>query len=245
MGKPIASDQERTAGSVPLPGSFPFVMKRLITGGNSRDHHAVYRLRYAVYCHEACFLDPDRYPECMEIDSYDSFSEHFLAADVNNNEVIGTVRLVRWSELLAFPTFGYCRSLLEILQRHEFPLASTAEISRLCIAKQYRGRVVDELPEGEADPEKSGQMRKYTRVILELFKVMYRACRYDLGITHWIATFEDPLYRMLERYGIHFNLLSPDQIDYYGKVRVYGVSLRSVENEMKRRRPDLVPFFED
>jgi hypothetical protein len=54
---------------------------------------------------------------------------------------------------------------------------------------------------------------------------MYHASRYALGITHWIATFEDSLFRLLKQYGIEFKLLIPDEIDYYGKVRLYGCSI--------------------
>ena len=87
------------------------------------------------------------------------------------------------------------------------------------------------------------QRRRYPEVILELFKIMYLASRYDLGITHWIASFEDSLYRLLDRFGVHLDLLTPDEINYYGKVRIYGASIQKMEETMKQNRPDLFAFF--
>ncbi|MDR3632139.1 MAG: PEP-CTERM/exosortase system-associated acyltransferase [Desulfocapsaceae bacterium] len=227
------------------PGSLLLIRKRLTQEKTSEEHMALYNLRYRVYCHEARFLNPDDYPDNLERDEYDAVSEHFLASNARNkNEIIGTVRLVRWSERLSFPTVLHCPSLLKKLERQKFPLESTAEISRLCIARQYRSCAVDGLHGAKINTDNRDQWKRFSAVILELFKIMYLSSRYDLGITHWIATFEDSLYRMLERYGVYFELLAPEYIDYYGKVRIYGACIRRVEDEMRRRRPELAAFFE-
>jgi N-acyl amino acid synthase of PEP-CTERM/exosortase system len=227
-----------------FPGLLRLQIKLLIKEDNVLDYESLYSLRYQVYCHEAHFLDPDDYSDGLEHDEFDAFSEHFLARNPNNNdEVVGAVRLVRWSEYLAFPTIKHFNSLLKQLNRLKFPLESSAEISRLCITKQYRRRTVDGLFGAGSYVDKSDNRRKFPMVLLELFKNMYLASKYALGITHWIATFEESLYRLLERYGVHFNLLIPEEIDYYGKVKIYGASLQHLEEEMKRRRPDLYGFF--
>ena len=208
------------------------------------DYESLYSLRYQVYCHEAHFLDPDDYSDGLESDEFDAVSEHFLARNPDTNDaVVGTVRLVKWSDYLAFPTVRHFKSLLKQLNRLEFPLGSTAEISRLCITKQYRRRTMDGLLGVGSYAEGSDNRRKFPVVLLELFRNMYTASKGVLGITHWIATFEDSLYRLLQRYGVHFNLLIPEEIDYYGKVKIYGASLSHLEEEMKKRRPDLYAFF--
>lgn len=213
-------------------------------GESSEEYESLYKLRYQVYCHEANFLDPDDYPDGLEFDEFDASAEHFLATDANSgHDVIGTVRLVKWSEQLSFPTAVYFESLLDQLDHLQFPLESTAEISRLCISKQYRKRAMDGLQsvEGSAD---AGELRRpYPEVILELFKVMYCASRNDLGITHWIASFEESLYRLLNSYGVHLELLVPDAIDYFGKVKIYGASIDQLEETMKIRKPELYAFF--
>lgn len=211
-----------------------------------RELESLYSLRYQVYCHEACFLDPEKYSDGLEYDEFDTVSEHFLAKDPNNNDdVVGTVRLVKWSEHLTFPTVEHFSSLPEQLQHLGFPLDSTAEVSRLCITKGYRKRTRDGLTGLEGYVDSGGVRRRLPVVILELFKSMYLASKYDLGITHWVATFEDSLYRLLERYGVHFKLLIPDEIDYYGKVRVYGASIGHLESEMKKRNPEIFSFFSE
>jgi len=229
-----------------LPGSLKLHTKVLTKDDDVINYESLYNLRYQVYCHEANFLDPNDYTDEMEYDEYDSVSEHFLTTDETNNQaVVGTVRLVRWSDHLKFPTVKYFQSLLEQLQRLKFPLHSTAEISRLCISKKYRKRTTDRLLGIESYTSPDEKRRKFPVVILELFKNMYLASKYGLGITHWIATFEDPLFRLLRMYGIHFQLLIPNEIDYYGKVRIYGASLQHIEREMKKARPDLYGFFRE
>lgn len=210
------------------------------------DYQSLYALRYQVYCHEAHFLDPENYSDGLEYDEFDTVSEHFLSRNPDSNDdAVGTVRLVRWSRQLAFPTIMHFDSLLEQLKRKGFPLDSTAEISRLCITKQYRRRKTDGLLGAGSYTDKSDIRRKFPDVILELFKNMYLASKYSLGITHWIATFEESLYRLLKRYGVHFNVLIPDEIDYYGKVRIYGASLQHLEEQMKMRKPELYALFSE
>ena len=84
----------------------------------------------------------------------------------------------------------------------------------------------------------------FSAVILELFKIMYLSSRYELHNALDCDSSEDSLYRMLERYGVYFELLAPEYIDYYGKVRIYGACIRRAEDEMRRRRPELAAFFE-
>jgi N-acyl amino acid synthase of PEP-CTERM/exosortase system len=208
------------------------------------NYESLYSLRYQVYCHEAHFLNPDLFSEGLEYDEFDPVSKHFLARNPDNSdEIVGTVRLVRWTEVLTFPSVKYIKSLLNQLSRLKFPLESTAEISRLCITKKYRRRTMDGLIGMDSYAGNNDKHRKHPVLLLELLKNMLHASKYDLGITHWIATFEDSLYRLLERYGIHFNLLIPDEIDYYGKVKIYGASLDHVEEQMKMRKPEWHSFF--
>lgn len=240
---PANPDHQNQRREFPFPGNLTLYTKLLNKEDNVIDYESLYALRYQVYCHEANFLDPENYPDDLEYDEFDTVSEHFLSKATNSNDAVGTVRLVRWSQQLAFPTVMHFDSLLEKLEKQGFPLDSTAEISRLCITKQYRRRKTDGILGTGSYIDNSDPRRKFPIVILELFKNMYLASKYALGITHWIATFEDSLYRLLKRYGIHFDLLIPDEIEYYGKVRIYGASLEQLEEAMKMRRPQLYDFF--
>jgi N-acyl amino acid synthase of PEP-CTERM/exosortase system len=205
-----------------------------------KNYDSIFRLRYQVYCHEAHFLNPDDYADGLEYDEFDAVSEHFHAKNpTGGKDVVGTVRLVKWSEGLSFPTQKHFQSLTKYLQRLEFPLSSTAEISRLCITKEYK--------RGLSSYSTRNRDRQWNipAVLFELFKSMYLTSKYALGITHWVAAFESSLYRLMTRYGVHFKLLVPDEIEYHGKVKIYGASLAHIEMEMKERRPDLYSFFHE
>lgn len=240
----VQPNRQPGAGTFHFPGSLSLRMKHLIKGEGQKDYDSLYRLRYQVYCHEAHFLNPDHYPTGLECDKFDAVGEHFLATNTSfNDDTVGTVRLVKWSEQFSFPTAVYFESLLGQLERLNFPIESTAEISRLCISKHYRKRAIDGLLGAEGYIDTNNQRRKYPEIILELFKIMYRCSRDHLGITHWIATFESSLYRLLDRYGVHLEPLASEEIDYYGKVKIYGASIEQLEETMKIRRPELYAFF--
>ena len=207
---------------------------------------SLYSLRYQVYCHEAHILNPCDYPDGLETDEFDPVSEHFISTNAtNSNNIVGAIRLVRWTDALSFPTAEHFPSLLEKLECMKYPIDSTAEISRLCISKQFRRRAMDKLLGVESFSDGTDKRRKFPMIILELFKSIYLASKYELGITHWIATFEDCLYRLLTRYGVFFELLIPEEIDYFGKVKIYGASIAHIEEEMKNLRPELFGFFLD
>lgn len=204
------------------------------------DTESIYALRYQVYCHEAQFLDPDSFPDGLECDAYDAVSEHFSASNFHGSHFIaGAVRLVKWSESLSFPTAARFPLLVERLEQQDYPLHATAEISRLCISKKFRQQEIEFV---RSSPRYSARLHKRAKIpsiILQLFRSIHLASKYNLGITHWIATFEEGLYRLLTKYGIHFKLLAPEELDYFGKVKIYGASIKHLEREMQAHKPEL------
>ena len=242
--KAAQSDRAAQPGKFVFPGTLKLHVQRLKKGQQQDEYRKLFNLRYHVYCHEAHFLDPENYPSQQEMDEFDAVSEHFLATNAgNNHEMVGTVRLAMWSEQLFFPTSAYFGNLIDELDRLKFPLKSTAEISRLCISKLYRKRAIDGLLGIEGYTEQRDPRREYPQIILQLLKSMYQASKHELGITHWIATFEDCLLRMLGRYGFRMERISAEEIDYYGKVKIYGASIEYMENELKASNPKLYDFI--
>ena len=143
---------------------------------------SVYSLRYQVYCHEANFLNPENYFDGLEHDEFDPVSEHYSVTNpTNRNEAIGTIRLVRWTQQHSFPTVKYCPALLEHLRLVKFPFESTAEISRLCITKQFKTQAMDALPYG-GYAESKGRVEEMPTILFKLLKNMYPASKYALGI---------------------------------------------------------------
>lgn len=204
---------------------------------------SVYSLRYQVYCHEANFLNPEDYSDGLEHDEFDPVSEHYSVTNpTNRNEAIGTIRLVRWTQQHSFPTVKYCPALLEHLRHLQFPLESTAEISRLCITKQFKRQATHKLSDS-VQPGGKETKGELPNILFKLLRELYISSKYACGITHWIAAFETPLYRLLERHGINFQILVEDEIDYYGKVKIYGASLQHLEAEIKNRKSELCSYL--
>jgi N-acyl amino acid synthase of PEP-CTERM/exosortase system len=214
--------------------------KLFIQGKNVIDTESIYALRYQVYCHEAQFLDPNSFPDGLEYDEYDAVSEHFSASNFHGSHLIaGALRLVKWSKSLSFPTAVRFPLLVESLEQQGYPLHATAEISRLCISKKIRQQEIEYVRSSPRCSASLNKRAKIPTIILQLFRSIHFASKYNLGITHWIATFEEGLYRLLTKYGIHFKLLVPEELDYYGKVKIYGASIKHLEKEMQAHMPEL------
>lgn len=204
-----------------------------------------YRLRYNVYCEETHFLNKDDYPSGIETDQYDASSEHILSLNMqgDNRITAGTVRLVKYSDPLGFPTNEHYAKLYELLSPRN--KNEIAEISRLCISKEYRRRLAprDGLFGIESYlEEQKDERRRYPVILLHLFKKMYVTSN-KYGIKYWIASMEETLFRVLDMYAITFEHLGEDTIEYYGKVRLFIAEVNKIEERMSVKRPDLWPFF--
>jgi N-acyl amino acid synthase of PEP-CTERM/exosortase system len=106
-----------------------------------RDH--VYRIRHDVYCEELKF-EPER-PDRREHDDYDAHSLHCLIRSVQNGEYVGCTRLVRarpGDPQFPLPFEKTCAKTIDrsIVDPQSLPRQAIAEISRLAVIAQYRGR---------------------------------------------------------------------------------------------------------
>lgn len=212
-----------------------------------------FRIRYEIYCLECGFLDPANYPDGLEIDKYDPHSIHFAA--IANEEVIGTVRLVKNSDL-GFPLEEHCPVLT--IDRESIPRDSLVEVSRLALRKSFRRRREDGLYGVESyitvreggvlpeDPdEQTEQMRKRQRpaVILGLYKVMFHETK-RCGFTHWYAAMEKKLWSALKKFHFTFREIGPE-VDYYGPVTPYLGVIEELEKEVTEHCPQIWPFILD
>jgi len=66
----------------------------------------VYMLRYKVYCDEWGFENPEDHPGGVEIDEFDECSSHFAVIRKDNDEMIGTTRIIFCSDK-GFPLEGH------------------------------------------------------------------------------------------------------------------------------------------
>src|SRR4051812_26734552 len=93
---------EQNARSLPSPGAF-FTSRiddnpRLLTDS--------YRLRYQVYCVEREFLNPENYPDRLEVDEFDRYAWHFGTMD-STGRLVATARLV-FPSIFGLPLFRRC-----------------------------------------------------------------------------------------------------------------------------------------
>ncbi len=98
----------------------------------ARDLH--FEVRYRVFCEEAGFEDPARFPDHRERDDFDDDAAHFLIWDRLEREWVGGARLVPAAGT-ALPCEGICRSELRDLDERR---GRAAEFSRLCVLSRLR-----------------------------------------------------------------------------------------------------------
>jgi len=231
-----------------ISSSFTIVTKHIEAEGALKELEESYRLRYKIYCQEAQFLNKSDYPSGMEVDEYDVNSEHIVAQnieDTNKSVIVGTIRLVNFTDTLGFPTGKHYPQLYELIPSMDYHEIS--EISRLCIAPEFRRRLADKDGLFGIESylaEQQDERRKYPVILLHLFKKMYIVSK-QKGIRYWLASMEDSLFKVLSKYGVRFQAIGLNYIEYYGRVRPYIAEMAQLEEMMLAKRPDLYPFFCD
>ena len=190
-----------------------------------------YRLRHQVYCCERKFLSAADFPNAEETDAFDDHALHFGAL-TNTGEMIGTVRLVRYSPL-DFPIRRFCDITSDEFTK--LPLQNVAEISRLAFSKSLRIEI-----QRAANRDSDGRdsiTAFYFDMVIGLYRVMYQESK-RAGVTHWAAAMETSLVRLLQRLNVRFRPIG-EEVDYYGPVRPFIASISDVETAIYRNRPSM------
>ncbi len=202
--------------------------------------HKAFELRYQIYCLECRFLDATDYPGQFEQDEFDEASAHFCSYNLRD-ELVGYVRLIRPTDATPLPVLARCRPDTATAR----PQAESAEISRLMVREDYRRRRGDSLSgvslDGEAVAQDGDRRTKSPRILLSLFRQMYRASLQS-GIRYWFAAMEPSLARVLTRMHFCFTQIGPTT-DYYGPVAPYVADLRDLEVSVQRRDPALMRWL--
>lgn len=197
------------------------------------------RLRYQVYCVEHAFENPREHPDGREIDKYDDRSVHSVLIHKPTGSVVGTVRLILPGDE-PLPITEVCHDP-RLKDLSLFPPATTAEISRFAISKNFRRRADDKRGVDAALVDQtviadSTNRRVIPHMALGLIKAVGQmSIRY--GMTNLCAVMEPPLLRLLLRLGIRFDPLGPP-IDYHGKRQPCHVTPIAVSDGLRAERPD-------
>lgn len=177
---------------------------------------SAFKLRYHVYCLECGFENPENYPDEMEQDTYDSSSVHFVAVN-DHDKVIGTIRLIRYSQL-GFPLEKHCPVAIK---KNDCNPAGMAEISRLAVDRKWRS------------PE----------VTLGLWREVYQASK-RAGILYWYAAMERKLDRLLRKFHLPFEQVGA-MMDYNGSRAPYMGRVDTLERTLALKEPDLYHYFRE
>ena len=177
-----------------------------VTGDELREAQ---RIRYQVYCVENSFENSADHADGLERDAFDCHSAHSLLIHRTSGQAVGTARLVlpvRQHLERSFPIQQLCgHPHLKLL-----PLNRMAEVSRFSISKQFRRRPYDTCCEG---PPQGGRVMA-PLMSLGLIQSLVSMSA-EFGITHWCATMEPALLRLLGAMSIRFEPLGP-LVRYHG-----------------------------
>ena len=184
-----------------------------------------HRLRYQVYSLERGYLvGQDRArQEKLEIDDYDAHSSHVVLRIRDSGEVIGTARLILplpghdRPGHRSFPLQNVCDPALF----RQLPTRGTAEVSRFAVSKERRG----------LSTTSTGLSR------LALVRGLVQLSQTE-GVTHWCATMERTLLRLLRASGIHFRDMGP-VVDYYGPRQPAFCHVGAMLERMAQEQPEI------
>lgn len=146
---------------------------------------ALFQLRYEVYCVEKQFLPSATYPTKREQDELDAHSVHFFArTKCNGSELAGCFRLI-----LQNPSGFPCEEHFDLEWKTPDP-PRTVELSRLIVAPSFRSN--------------------WQIVLMGLVKEVFIYTQ-EKEIHHCYAVLEKSLLTLLNRIGIHFEIIGGEK----------------------------------
>ena len=204
---------------------------------------ATYRLRYQVYCLERRFLPAAEYPDQRETDAYDAHSVHVAVVNTSG-EVAATARLIELTDA-GLPLLNHCALFLDVVPS-SFVTGRVVEVSRLSVSRRYNRRAGDAYYAlagakfGITEEERRTSNRG-GEIIMTLCHALYQASKRS-GYTHWLAATEKSLQRLIAAYSLPFEPIGPE-VDYYGKVTPYAMSVRRFDEVILSGTVPLVSDF--
>jgi len=208
----------------------------------------IFKLRYKVYCDEWGFEKAEDHPGGIEVDQYDTSSIHFAALRLPGRELIGTIRMIMYSNK-GFPIEQHFEfdEESQVALRH-VDRRRCAEISRLAISKDYRRRAIDrvifdghDLPEQDLHQIRQERRRLENDIVLGLYREI---CREGVsqGVTHLYAVMARGLCALLKKVGIVFRRIGPEK-DYHGMRGPYIGDMATMTRDLEQINPDLYRRF--
>lgn len=206
-----------------------------------------YRLRYEVFCRENGFIDSTHLPESQERDEFDERAIHHLLIHKGTGKVAGTVRVLLPDERRPLTSFELQKICDHPLLQIENRALGLAEISRLCMAREFRRRPRDGhiLPsyyeqEWSAGEDRGGQLPFFRRRIpyapLGLMMAAYETVL-GAGLLDVVSAVDPTQFRSLKRIGMSYRVLGP-RLNYQGCQQPFIFNIKTALDTMAAENPE-------
>ncbi len=181
---------------------------------------AAYRLRYQVYCVENPFENAQEHPDGREIDGEDDRSVHSVIVHKRTGAAAGAVRLILPDSDPSARPLPMLRLLSPDMRARlvDLPVASTAEISRFAVSKDFRRRCGEDryadVRSNDGSKPTAHERRLMPHLTYGLLRAIYQMSA-EHDITHVCAVMEPALLRLVGHFGFEFELLGLP-VSYHG-----------------------------
>lgn len=216
---------------------------------NSEQKQQVFGIRFRVYCEEFKYEAVDLFPDRIEVDEYDKYSNHCLIKHRETGLPAGCVRLVPAldrQEILPLPFEKYCSQSLDqaLIDALNLNRNSVCEISRLAVDGAFRRRSGETLTRfGEINSLhfSAQEQRTFSLIAVACFLAATVMTEID-NRTNVFAMMEPFLPRMMQRSGINFQRVGRD-IDYHGIRAPYFITTESALTNMNPQLRELYQWI--
>lgn len=213
-----------------------------------------YALRYDVFCRENGFIDPARYPDERERDEFDERAVHHLLIHKESGKVAGTVRVLLPDERRPLTSFELQKLCDHPLLQIENRALGIAEISRLCMARDYRrrprdGHVLPSYYEQEwGDAEKPNSATRFFRRRIPYAPLGLMMAAYETvlgaGLLDVVSSVEPGQFRTMKRIGLSYRVLGP-RLNHQGSQQPFIYNLKTTLDTVAAENPECWELLSD
>lgn len=198
----------------------------------------VFRLRHRVYCVENLYINPRSFPDELERDAFDERAWHWLMIHKETGESAGTLRLLMPDADRPLVSFELQKACDHPLLQIENRVLGVCEISRFCMAHEFRRRLLDGslLPSyhDQEDGGKTQDDRKHIRLIpyapLGLLGAAFDAA-IEHGLHSCVMTIEPRQVESFKNLGLVAHTLGPSII-LHGPQQPVILNIKAVLDNM-------------
>lgn len=203
------------------------------------------RLRYDVYCRENAFLDPQAFPQQMEHDEFDARAVHHLLIHKDSGAVAGTIRVLLPNPEGPLTSFELQKNCDHPLLQIENRVMGLAEISRFCMARDFRrrprdGHILPSYYEQEWAKGRAGGVPLFRRRIpyapLGLLRAAFETIM-AAGILDVVMAVDPGQFRSLKRLGLEYRVLGP-RLPTLGTQQPFIFNIKAAFDSMAAENPE-------